>query len=64
MMSITSANYISNADWLQAVVQNKNLILCGVSALEFLELFNGYVNEKIYRFMQSLRVSLKILITI
>lgn len=46
MMSITSANYISHADWLQAVVQNEDLILRGVSALEYLELFNGYVNEK------------------
>lgn len=45
MMSITSTRYLSNVDWLQDVVQGKDLILCGVSALEFLELFNGYVNE-------------------
>lgn len=45
MMSITSTKYISNAEWLQDVVKNTDLILCGVSALEFLELFNGYVNE-------------------
>lgn len=45
MMSIISTRYLSNVDWLQDVVQGKNLILCGVSALEFLELFNGYVNE-------------------
>ena len=46
MMSVLSENYISHVTWLQAVVQNKDLILRGVSALEFLELFNGYVNEK------------------
>lgn len=45
MISITSTRYLSNVDWLQDVVQGKDLILCGVSALEFLELFNGYVNE-------------------
>lgn len=45
MMSITSTRYLSDVDWLQDVVQGKDLILCGVSTLEFLELFNGYVNE-------------------
>lgn len=46
MMSVLSENYISHVTWLENVVQNKDLILRGVSALEFLELFNGYVNEK------------------
>lgn len=45
MMSITSTRYLSNVDWLQDVVQGTDLILCGVSTLEYLELFNGYVNE-------------------
>ena len=45
MMSITSTRYLSNVDWLQDVVQGTDLNLCGVSALEYLELFNGYVNE-------------------
>lgn len=45
MMSITSTRYLSDVDWLQDVVQGKDLILCGVSALEYLELFSGYVNE-------------------
>ncbi len=45
MMSITSTRYLSNVDWLQDVVQGTDLILCGVSVLEYLELFNGYVNE-------------------
>ena len=45
MMPITSTRYLSNVDWLQDVVQGTDLILCGVSALEYLELFNGYVNE-------------------
>ena len=45
MMSITSTRYLSNVDWLQDVVQGTDLNLCGVSALEYPELFNGYVNE-------------------
>ena len=48
MVSITSTRYLSNVDWLQDVVQGTDLILCGVSALEYLELFNGYVNESIW----------------
>lgn len=48
-MSLISSNYLSTAEWLHDVVKNSDLILCGISALEFLELFNGYVNEtKIY----------------
>ena len=35
MMSITSTRYLSNVDWLQDVVQGTDLILCGVSALEY-----------------------------
>lgn len=54
MMSITSTRYLSDVDWLQDVVQGKDLILCGVSALEYLELFNGYVNEsKIQAYAKS-----------
>ena len=45
MISITSTRYLSDVDWLQDVIQGKDLILCGVSALEYLELFSGYVNE-------------------
>lgn len=45
MLTISTTNYISNAEWLQNVVKGTNLILRGVSALEYLGLFNGYVNE-------------------
>lgn len=45
MKSITSEDYISTVEWLKTVVQDCELILCEVSALEYLELFNGYMNE-------------------
>lgn len=45
MMSVTNTKYISNVEWLQSIVQGQNLILCDVSALEYLELFNGYMDE-------------------
>lgn len=37
--------YITNRAWLRACVGGNNLILRGVSALEYLELFVGYMNE-------------------
>lgn len=46
MTSVTSEGFISNAEWLENVVRNKDLILYNVSALEYLELFNGYMNER------------------
>ncbi len=45
MKSATSEDYISTVEWLKTVVQDCKLILCEVSALEYLELFNGYMNE-------------------
>lgn len=43
----SSDNYISNRAWFRDTVGGKNLILCHVSALEYLELFSGYVGENI-----------------
>lgn len=45
MRTNISENYISNRAWLRAMVGGQDLILCGVSALEFLQFFTGYVNE-------------------
>ena len=42
----TSEHYISNRAWLRDVVGEKDLILRGVSALEYLQLFVGYAGEE------------------
>lgn len=39
-------DFISSRLWFQNVV-SEDVILCGVSALECLEMFTGYVNEKL-----------------
>jgi hypothetical protein len=46
MTSPISDDYISNRAWLQAVVGGKDLILRCTSALEFHQLFGGYIHEK------------------
>lgn len=46
MQTKTSDEYISNRAWLRDIINGDELILCGVSALEYLQLFVGYVNEK------------------
>ncbi len=46
MTSKTSWDYFSNREWLRDIVGGKMLILCKVSALEYLELFVGYMKEK------------------
>lgn len=46
MLSKISSNYVSNRAWLRDVVSGREVILCGVSALEFLEMFVGYMDEK------------------
>lgn len=46
MMTKTSDDYITNYEWLSDVITGNELILRGVSALEFLELFSGYWQEK------------------
>ena len=46
MMSITSDNFLTTRAWHKAVVGGKDMILRRTSALEFLELFGGYMREK------------------
>ena len=46
MLSKISSNYISNRAWLRDVVGGREAVLCRVSALEFLEMFVGYLNER------------------
>lgn len=46
MLAPISDDYISNREWLRDVAAGKELILRGVSALEYHELFCGYVGEK------------------
>lgn len=45
METRTSDEYISNRAWFRDVLFGENLILMGVSALEYLQLFVGYVGE-------------------
>ena len=45
-ISKTSEDYISHRAWFRDVVGNTSLVLCHTSALECLQLFVGYVNEK------------------
>jgi hypothetical protein len=42
----TSGCFRGNKLWLQSVAGGREWILCHTSALECLELFNGYMNEK------------------
>ena len=46
MTSATSDEFLTIRDWHRAVVGGKDLILRHTSALEHLELFNGYMREK------------------
>jgi len=46
MMSPTSDEFLTNRAWHRAVVGGKDMILRRTSALEFLELFGGYMREK------------------
>lgn len=45
MRTKTSDEYISNRAWLRDVVAGQSLILRGTSALEYLELIDGYFGE-------------------
>ena len=45
-MSLTSNNYLTTRAWHRAVVGGKDMILRCTSALEFLELFSGYMREE------------------
>jgi len=46
MVTATSGAYRGNKLWLQAVAGDRDWVLCRTSALECLELFVGYLNEK------------------
>ena len=46
MNTETSGSFRGNKLWLQAVVGDKDWVLCHTSALECLELFVGYLNEE------------------
>ena len=45
-MSLTSNDFLTTRAWHRAVVGGKEMILRSTSALEFLELFGGYMREK------------------
>lgn len=46
MLTKTSSEYLTNRAWLRDCVSGDNLILRGVSALEYMQLFGGYCEEK------------------
>ncbi|MCL2158325.1 MAG: hypothetical protein FWH48_02840 [Oscillospiraceae bacterium] len=46
MTSVTSNEFLTIRDWHETVVGGRDLILRRTSALEYLELFNGYMREK------------------
>ena len=46
MISKTRDNYTSNRAWLEDIVGGEEVILRCVSALEYLQLFVGYMREK------------------
>ena len=46
MTMLTSNDFLTIRGWHRAVVGGKNLILRRTSALEHLQLFNGYMHEK------------------
>jgi hypothetical protein len=47
MMSAISNNFLTNRAWHRAVLSGEDVILRRTSALEHLELFFGYMNEKV-----------------
>ena len=46
MTTLTSNDFLTTRAWHRAVVGGKEMILRSTSALEFLELFGGYMREK------------------
>jgi hypothetical protein len=46
MVSLTSDAFLTTRAWHRAVVGGRDMILRSTSALEFLELFGGYIREK------------------
>lgn len=47
MITKSRGEFLTNKAWFQNVITDDDIILCGVSALEFLEMFTGYFDEKI-----------------
>jgi len=45
MAAITSNNYLTDWAWIRDIVGGQNLILRAETALLYLQLFNGYLNE-------------------
>ena len=55
MQTIPSNSYISNRDWIREAIVGQDVILRGLSALDYLRLFVGYLEEsKIEVFSKSL----------
>ena len=46
MTSVASDNYLTSREWHSAIVGDSQMILRCTSALEFLELFSGYIREQ------------------
>ena len=46
MITLTSSDFLTARAWHRAVAGDKDIILRHTSALEFLELFGGYMREK------------------
>lgn len=44
--TLKSGDFLSHGMWLKSVV-TEDVILCGVSALEYMGLFTGYLNERV-----------------
>ena len=47
MFSKFAGSYMSHRAWLEDVINDDSTILCGVSALEYLEMYTGFFNEKL-----------------
>ena len=43
MRTVSKANYISYKDWYKEAVGNTDVVLRGISALEYMRLFSGYL---------------------
>lgn len=42
---ISNSNFMSNIDWFECILKDKDVVLCFTSALECLQMFLGYINE-------------------
>ena len=46
MQTVSSRSYISNREWIRDAVSGENIVLRGVSALDYMRFFSGYHNER------------------